>query len=162
MSAKKTTSFADVTNIADLYEKIDALQAENSALELEIGDLRKENERLMKECISFEDRYGEEHKKRMHERDEASKAKAELECKIKFFTDSIDVTKKQIAYEKKQRHASIPKFVIVAAASMVVMMAAFMLQKADVLDPSVGFGIQTATAMVIAWCYATIWDRSRK
>ena len=64
--------------------------------------------------------------------------------------------------EKSKRHGSVPKFVIVAAVALVILMTSFALQKLSAIGPSVGYGIQCGAAMVIAWCYAIIWDRSRK
>ena len=74
----------------------------------------------------------------------------------------------QLNYEREQRdrgqkkrHGSIPKFVIVSAVALMVLMASFMLQKLCIIGPSVGYGIQCSMSMVIAWSYAIIWDRAR-
>ena len=155
MSAKKTT-------ISELQEELDRLTQDNMELSKENIELHEEFKRLVSSNVQMEDRYNAEHKARMRERDEASKKQAVLEERINYLTTSVEACREQRAVEKSKRHGSIPKFVIVAAVSMVVMMTAFMLQKLSAIGPSVGFGIQTGTAMVIAWCYAIIWDRSRK
>lgn len=150
MSAKK--------NETNLKAEVEALQAKNVALELEIGDLEKQTEMFQKEFIRMEDRYNEERKQRV----EAQRVKVGLEEEVLHRSIQLQVAEEMRAAEKRKRHGSIPKFVIVAAIALVVLMASFMLQKLCAIGPSVGYGIQCGMAMVIAWCYAIIWDRSRK
>ena len=156
MSAKKTMTNA--VDVAELYETIDELKAKNEALYEDCCDLQKQNEILVAESLEVENRYSDERKLRV----EAVNARNALEDRIKFLYTGIAVTKKQIAFEKKKRHASIPKFVIVSAIALVVLLASFMLQKLSAIGPSVGYTIQCGMSMIIAWCYAIIWDRSRK
>ena len=158
--AKKT--FEGLENIADLYEKIDALQAENSALVLENGDLRKDNERLMKEFIGMEDRYGEEHKKRMHERAKADDTNKWLCKKIAYLSVQLEASKELRATEKSKRQASVLKFVIASAVAFALLLVPCLLQRWDILDPQISYAIECALMMVIAWCYALIWDRTKK
>ena len=150
MSAKK--------NETNLKAEVEALQAKNVALELEIGDLEKQAEMFRKEFIRMEDRYNEERKQRV----DAQRAKVDLEEEVLHRSIQLQAAEELRAVEKRKRHGSIPKFVIVAAIALVVLMASFMLQKLCAIGPSVGYGIQCGMAMVIAWCYAIIWDRSRK
>ena len=151
MSAKKTSG-------TNQRAEIESLQAKNVALELEIGDLEKQAEMFRKEFIRMEDRYNEERKRRV----EAQRVKVDLEEEVLHRSIQLQVSEELRAVEKRKRHGSIPKFVIVAAVALVVLMASFMLQKLCAIGPSVGYGIQCGMAMVIAWCYAIIWDRSRK
>lgn len=151
MSAKKTSG-------TNQRAEIESLQAKNAALELEIGDLEKQAEMFRKEFIRMEDRYNEERKQRV----EAQRVKVDLEEEVLNLSIRLQVAEEMRAVEKRKRHGSIPKFVIVAAIALVVLMASFMLQKLCAIGPSVGYGIQCGMAMVIAWCYAIIWDRSRK
>lgn len=139
-------------------EMIEALQAKNAELELENGDLREQVEIYQKEAIRTEDRYLEEH----HKWRDAVHGKIAAENALFCLSTQLDAAKTMQAVERKKRHASIPKFVIVAAIALAVLMASFVLQKLSVIGPSVSFGIQCSMAMVIAWCYAIIWDRSRK
>ena len=151
MSAKKTSG-------TNPRAEIEALQAKNVALELEIGDLEKQTEMFRKEFIRMEDLYNKERKQRV----DAQRAKVDLEEEVLHRSIQLQVAEEMRAAEKRKRHRSIPKFVIVAAIALVVLMASFMLQKLCAIGPSVGYGIQCGMAMVIAWCYAIIWDRSRK
>lgn len=153
--ANKKTNGVDLNH---LMEMVDELQAKNAALELDNGDLQKQIELMMAENLRVEDLYTEERKARR----EASHAKFLLEGEVKTLATQLTAAKELRALETRKRHFSIPKFVIVSAVALVVLMASFTLQKLCIIGPSVGFGIQCSMAMVIAWCYAIIWDRSRK
>lgn len=158
MSAKKNELGHAGVDIDHLMDMNDALQAKNAGLELENGDLQKQIELLVAENVRVEDLYAEERKVRR----DASHAKFLLEGEVKKLATQLQAAKELRAVERSNRHGSIPKFVIVAAIALVVMMASFMLQKLCAIGPSVGYGIQCGMSMVIAWCYAIIWDRSRK
>ena len=145
MSAKKT-------------EMIDALQAKNAELELENGDLREQVDIYQKEAIRADDRYSAEHKKWK----DAIYEKFAAENDRFIMATQLEAEKALNATQRKKRHASIPKFVIASAVALVLFIAAMELQKLNIIWPSLGFGVQCLMAMVIAWCYAIIWDRSRK
>lgn len=164
MCAKKKTNetFEGIESFADLYEKIDALQAENAELLSEIDGLRKHNERLMKDFISMEDRYGEEHKIRMHERGDASIITAYLCKRVKTLTTQLNAAKELRAVEKRKRQASVLKFVIISAIAVVLLLVPCALQRWNIIGPQLSYAIECGLMMVIAWCYALIWDRSRK
>ena len=152
--AKKNES---VIGIEDLMEKNDALQAENAALVLENGDLQKQVKLLVEQNIKADDKYNEERAKRR----DVQSVIADQTARIDYLTVRLREAERVKGTEKEKRHVSIPKFVIVASIALVVLMASFMLQKLSILGPSLGYGIQCSMAMVIAWCYAIIWDRSR-
>ena len=139
-------------------EMIEALQAKNAELELEVGDLHEQMKRFISENVKLDDRYNEERERRR----EAQRLSADLEEELQYLSTQLQVANELIAVEKSKRHGSVPKFVIVAAIALVALMASFTLQKLCIIGPSVSFGIQCSMAMVIAWCYAIIWDRSRK
>ena len=139
-------------------EMIDALQAKNAELELEVGDLQEQMKRFISENVKLDDRYNEERERRR----EVQRANEMQKDRIQYLLNQLDAAKTWRAVEQSKRHGSIPKFVIVASVALVVLMASFTLQKLCIIGPSAGYGIQCSMAMVIAWCYAIIFDRSRK
>lgn len=148
--------------IADLHEQLDALQAENAELMHENEALRRESERLMKDCIRFEDRYGEEHQKRMRERGRADKTISELTCDNECLRAKLDSDRELRALYQMKRQGSIPKFVIASAVALVLLAVPCTLQKLSIIGPQLCYAIECSLMMVIAWCYALIWDRSKK
>lgn len=157
--AKKNES---IVAIAELHEQIDALQAENAELLHENDALRRENERMMKDCIRFEDRYGEEHQKRMRERNDASLINTYLGKRVKYLDTQLKAAKELRAAEKTKRQASVIKFIIASAVALGLLAVPCTLQKLSIIGPQLGYAIECSLMMVIAWCYALIWDRSKK
>lgn len=149
---------AKKNELKELQDMVDALQAKNAELELENGDLREQVEIYQKEAIRADDRYSDEHKKWK----EAIHGKIAAENARFIMSTRLEAAKAMQAAERKKRHASIPKFVIASAVALVLFIAAMELQKLNIIWPTLGFGVQCLMAMVIAWCYAIIWDRSRK
>lgn len=148
--------------IADLHEQLDALQAENAELMHENEALRRESERMMKDCIRFEDRFGEEHQKRMRERGRADKTISELTCDNECLRAKLDAERELRAVSQRKRQASISKLVIVSAVAVVLLTVPCALQKLSVIGPQLGYAIECGLFMVTSWCYALIWDRSKK
>lgn len=157
--AKKNES---VMAVADLHEQFDALWADNAELMNENNALRKENDRLMKDFIRMEDRYGEEHQKRMRERNDAYKVIEELRTKVKIYATWLEDAQGIRAGEKSKRQASVIKFVIVSAIAVVLLLVPCALQRWGIIGPQLSYAIECSLMMVIAWCYALIWDRSKK
>ena len=138
-------------------EMIEALQAKNAGLELDIGDLEKQVEVFQKEVIRMEDRYDEERKNRVR----AEKVSIELEEQVNRLTAQVEAAKWLRTVEKRKRHASIPKFVVTSAVALIALMIPYSLLKLGCIDPQTGFGVECVLMMVIAFCYGIIWDRSR-
>ncbi len=159
MSAKKTN---DAVAIADLHEKIDALQAENAALVLENGNLRDETDRHIRECIRFEDRYAEEHQKRMRERGDFALINARLIDRVNRLDTQLKAAKELRTVEKSKRNGSVPKLLIASAVALLLIAVPCTLQKLSIIGPQLSYAIECGLMMVIAWCYALIWDRSKK
>ena len=155
--AKKKNDLEGLELDQVVSENLDLME-ENLRLSTEVDDICKQNQLLVEQITKMEDRYNEEHKMRV----EAKKAAIELEEKVVRLTAQLEASKELRKVEQGKRHGSIPKFVIVAAVALVVLMASFALQKVCAIGPSVGFGIQCGASMVISWCYAIIFDRSRK
>lgn len=155
MATKKTNK---EETVAEMREVIKVLEAKNASLYEDCCDLQKQNDLLVKESIEAENNYGDERKRRV----KAEKVAIDMQNEIKRLSVQIEAAKTMRSVEKRKRHGSIPKFVIVSAIALVVLLASFMLQKMSAIGPSVGYTIQCGMSMIIAWCYAIIWDRSRK
>lgn len=157
--AKKNES---AVAVADLHEKIDSLEAECAEIGKENEYLRREVERLMKDCIRFEDRYGEEHQKRMRERGKADKTIGELTCDNDLLRAKLNTEREIRALHQRKRQASVSKLVIASAVAVVLLLVPCALQRWGIIGPQLGYAIECSLMMVIAWCYALIWDRSKK
>lgn len=123
----------------------------------EIEDFQKQMELLVKENVRLEDLYNAERKKRVR----AEKLLNGLEEQHTYLKAQLETAKELKAVEKRKRHENIPKFVIVAASALLMMVIPYSLQQMAVIGPQTAYTIQCVLMMVIAWCYATIWDRSR-
>ena len=69
------------------------------------------------------------------------------------------------AAQEKQAQAqrrSLTKFVIIALSSLVLLAVPCTLQKLSIIGPQLSYGIECGLMMVVSWCYALIWDRTRK
>lgn len=157
--AKKNES---AVAVADLHEKIDSLEAECAEIGKENEYLRREVERLMKDCIRFEDRFGEEHQKRMRERGRADKTISELTCDNECLRAKLDAERELRAVSQRKKQASVSKLVIASAVAVVLLTVPCALQKLSIIGPQLSYAIECSLMMVIAWCYALIWDRSKK
>lgn len=151
MSSKKV-------NEAETTVKLDPKEREIVDLKWEIDDLQKQCELFREQVIKAEEKYIKECDRRREEQ----RTNAGLKDDVNFLSTQLEASRMLRTVEKRKRHGSIPKFVIVAAIALVVLMGSFLLQKLSAIGPSVGYGVQCGMSMVIAWCYAIIWDRSRK
>lgn len=149
-------------SIDAVYEQVDELQAENAKLELELGDLREDLKRLISANAQLEDRFSAEHKKRMLERNKAQKSIDDLMVNNERINTQIEAAKELRSLERSKRLASIPKFVIVSAVALALLIVPSELQRLSIIGPQLGYAIESGLMMVIAWCYAIIFDRSRK
>lgn len=145
-------------NETETTMELDPKDQEIADLKWEIDELIKQNQLYVEQNLKAEERCKKEHDMRR----EVQSINEELKSRVQYLATRLEAAQGIRAVEKSKRHGSIPKFVIVAAIALVVMMASFMLQKLCAIGPSVGYGIQCGMSMVIAWCYAIIWDRSRK
>lgn len=157
MSEKKVNPHAGV-DFEQLMEMNDSLLAKNTALALDNEDLQKQCELFRQQVIRADEQY---QKERDHRREVQSDNEG-LKLRVLQLTTRLEAAQGLRSVEKSKRHSSIPKFVIVAAAALVALIVTMELQKLNIIWPTLGFGIQCLMAMVIAWCYAIIWDRSRK
>lgn len=125
-------------------------------------DLQKQNHLLVQQITRLEKRYADEKEKwRQYKADvleENDVLRRNVQKQERMLNHLFTSRNKETAH----KIVSIPKFVFAALAAMAVMAVALALQKACVIGPSVGYGVQCSMAMIIAWCYAIIVERSRK
>lgn len=149
-------------DIDALLEQIERLNAENAKLELENGDLRAAMKHSDSIALDYERRLSVEHKKRMHERNESVKTIEDLTCDNECLRAQVDAVKELRALEQSNRHRSIPKFVLASLIAMGLIAVPYTLAMTGDIDLRLAFGIEAPLMMAISWCYALIWDRSRK
>lgn len=157
MSAKKKNKLEGLDLDQVVNENLNLLE-ENSYLRTEAEEFRAQAVLFKDQAIASEDKYSKERDYRR----EVQRENEELKDRVLRLSSQLEADKALRDVEQRKRHGSIPKFVIVAAVALLVLMTSFSLQKLSLIGPAVGFGIQCGSAMVIAWCYAIIWDRSRK
>ena len=153
MGTKKTNESA--VSVDELLEKIKTLQYENEAIRAALNhsdSIALDNERRM----------SREHKARMHERNESAKTISDLTYEVESLKARLGASKELRAVEKDKRHRSIPKFVFTSLGALALLAIPYALHMAGQIDYRLAFGIEAPLMMVIAWCYALIWDRSRK
>ena len=149
---------AKKTNKTETVKEVDPKDLLIADLNWEIEDLQKQCELFREQVLSAEHKYDKE---RLYRR-EVQRDNEDLKARLRCIAVQLEAAKALRETRRQKRLASIPKFVIIAAAALVALIVAMELQKLNIIWPTLGFGIQCLMAMVIAWCYAIIWDRSRK
>ena len=157
MSAKKKNDLEGLDLDQVVSENLSLLE-ENTYLSTEVEELKAQALLFKDQAIASEDKYSKE---RDHRR-AVQRENEELKDRVFRLSAQLEAAKSMRDAEQRKRHGSIPKFIIVAAVALLVLMTSFSLQKLSLIGPAVGYGIQCGAAMVIAWCYAIIFDRSRK
>lgn len=67
----------------------------------------------------------------------------------------------QRAARQKRQHSCV-RLVVIALLSLVLLVVPCTLQKLCIIGPQLAYALQCSLLMVISWCYALIWDRTRK
>ena len=127
-------------------------------LMVELEDLQKQNDLLVRQYTDSVDSYNEEVKAKR----ELLHTKFILEGEVFRLSAELAASKELRKVERRKRLAAVPKFVIAGAVALVALVVPYTLQQMSVIGPQFGFAIEAVLLMVIAWCYALIWDRSRK
>ena len=103
------------------------------------------------------------------ERETWNKRRRELTREVEAIRSRLDIADRSCekmridkSHERAARIASVPKLVVASLVATGCLAIPYTLQTAGVLDPRISYGIQSALMMVISWCYAMIWDRTRK
>lgn len=152
-------------------EKLDA-EAFNEAMEREEMtkedlyadnvDLQKQVELHRQQLIRLEDRYNSE-------KDQWRKYRLDMITQNDMLRENImhletRLEKQMAAGEKAKSHrvATVPRLVVIAAAALALCAVPFALQKLCIIGPQLAFSIDAGLLMAISWCYALIWDRTRK
>ena len=131
-------------------------------LEQLVLDLQEEAKRLTRGQLSAEDKLAEEHKARMHERGKAQKTIVALKTMAERLTVQLDAARELRRVTQERRRRSLPKFVVISAVALGMFLVPYALLDLGVIGERLAFGIEAPLMMVIAWCYATIWERTRR
>lgn len=138
------------------------LKAENAALMDENIDLARQNELLVKQHTGLEDRFNlEKARWKQYKADMLTENEALRQRNIAL-EQAEEKRRIGIAQERSRRIATVPKLVIIAAGALAALAIPYTLQVAGVIGPQLSYGIQCGLMMAISWCYALIWDRTRK
>ena len=143
----------------------EAMEAEAptvEGLQEECAELQKQNLLLVEQYKSLDERFMKEKARWQKYKSDLLEDNDALQRRNKLLDQMLSKTLANANKEKALKLVSIPKFVIVAAAALVAFIVTMELQKLNIIWPSLGFGIQCLCAMVIAWCYAIIVERSKK
>lgn len=125
-------------------------------------ELAHQNDLLMKQYIGLEDRFNQEKAKwRQYKADVLGENE---EIRTHALRQERQIEKLRAAGEQERNHrvATVPMLVVISAAAMALVMVSCMLQKLCVIGPQLSYGIECGLMMVVSWCYALIWDRTRK
>ena len=131
------------------------LIADNADLQKQV-ELQRQQYIKLEDCFSKKrDEWKKYRMEMMNENDTLRDQVLLLDNKLKM----LDVLK---AKERSRLVATVPKLVIIAAACLGLCCIPWTLQKLSIIGPQFGYALQTVFMMAISWCYALIWDRTRK
>lgn len=141
---------------------LEQLQHENMLLREDNEDLRKQTELFVSQLAEADDRLAAQREKFNDYRADASQAADAMMRRIKELEAAAEKRKVAKHQERAARVASASKLVVIAASLLIPTAAANLLQRFGIVDPQIGFALQASCMMGISWCYALIWDRTRK
>ena len=128
----------------------------------EVSDLERQNELLIKQHIGLENRYNQE-KARWRQYKADMLAENEALRNRNIMLETLEEKRCKAADQERERRVeTVPKLVIIAAACLGLCCIPWALQKLSIIGPQLGYALQTGFMMAISWCYALIWDRTRK
>lgn len=131
-------------------------------LQAECKSIHEQNELLQKQYINLQDRYSSEKDSwKKYRRDMLAENEALREhcMNLEHRADKLQHAAEQ---ERSRRVATAPKLVIISAAALALCGVPWLLQKLSVIGPQLAYTLQLGLMMAISWCYALIWDRTRK
>ena len=131
-------------------------------LEAQVADLQEEAKRMISLHIEMEDRYGKEYRARMHERNAFDGKIAEAKAHTDFLLTQLQVEKNLRKCDQERRRRSLPKFVLISLMAMGLILIPYGLLQGGIICERLAFLIEAPLMMVVSWCYAMIWDRTRK
>jgi hypothetical protein len=137
-------------------------EAMTCGLTPEMEDMERQLEELVKQNIALENRFNEEHKLRMHERNASEGQQLYLHRKVNLLSEKLYKERLSKEQEMNRKRKSVPGFVIAALTAFVLLIVPNLLQKLAIIGPQLSFAIQTFLAMVIAFCYGIIIERTGK
>ena len=128
----------------------------------ENAELAHQNELLMKQYIGLEDRFNQEKTKWWQYKADVLGENEEIRTHALRQERQIEKLKAAGEQERSRRIATVPKLVVTSAVALALVMVPCMLQKLSIIGPQLSYGIECGLMMVVSWCYALIWDRTRK
>ncbi len=111
---------------------------------------------------SLEQALFHERERREQEHDAFQKHKDLLFHHLTILRKKADCQKEMERAAEEKRRRSLVKFVIVALSALVLLAVPCTLQKLCIIGPQLSYGIECGLFMVVSWCYALIWERTRK
>lgn len=125
-------------------------------------DMKKQLKLSHEQYISMKDRYDSDKEQWRKYRRDAMTENDNLRDQILHLHQALEKCNIAAAMEHKKKVATVPKLVFVAFGALVGVAIPYALQAAGVIGPQLSYGIQCGLMMAISWCYALIWDRTRK
>ena len=125
-------------------------------------DLQKQVELHRQQLIKLEDRFNSEKAQWRQYRHDLMAENDTLRDSVLHLTQSLEKEKLASVKEHSRRVATVPRLVVIATATLALCAVPFALQKLCIIGPQLAFSIDAGLLMAISWCYALIWDRTRK
>ena len=143
-------------------EAMERVEMTKEELYAENIDLQKQIELHRQQLIKLEDRYNSEKDQwRQYRRDMLAENDT-LRDQVLLLNHAVEKEKITGAKERSHRVATVPRLVVIAAVALALCAIPFALQKLCIIGPQLAFSIDAGLLMAISWCYALIWDRTRK
>ncbi len=139
---------------------------EDTGMELECSflavELQREVDRLTDANAQLENALENERRHRLMERKASETYKDILRGRISHLRESLHQERTEKKAERQRQLAAIPKFIIAGAAALILAIIPYALEKLNIIDTHLAYAIQCGLYMVIAWCEAAVWERSRR
>lgn len=158
------------TNITAKTEPtLEQLQHENMMLREDNEDLHKQVELFVSQLAEADDRICDWRSKHEDLRKkhnaycaDAKRSADSMLLRIQELEAAAEKRKVAKHQERAARVATASKLVVIAASLLIPTVAVNLIQKFGLIDAQIGFALQAICMMGISWCYALIWDRTRK
>lgn len=125
-------------------------------------DLQKQLELLREQHIKLKDRYSDEKEQWRKYRRDLMAENDTLRDNVLLLDNKLKMLDSVKANERSRLVATVPKLVIISAAALALCGVPWLLQKLSVIGPQLSYTLQLGLMMVISWCYALIFDRTKK
>ena len=109
------------------------------------------------ECEILQDRLEEEQRQRVMDKGRTDKEKRSLEHKLKVYGADIQHLREELRRCKKPYKKHLVAMLPMALAVIVLILVQIFTN----VNPSIIYPVATALFMGLAWCAATVWERTR-